>query len=441
MAAKAPTEVRIRAYNVGFGDCFLLTFRYGNGSERHMLMDFGTTSLSKKRGPKDMAQVAEQIREDCDGQLALVAVSHRHADHISGFAGRAGEIIAGLDIDLVLQPWTERPDLAPDATGPVPASPSGSGGRPSRALRSAVARLADMHRVAALVHQEAQLMKATGAAGGVPKTVIEQLEFLGAENLSNAEAVKNLSTMGRRRVYAHVGTKLSLGRTLPGVRIDVLGPPTLQQTRSIARQARTDPNEFWHLAAVTADAAMSVQPTRIFPDAPVAGHVPQEARWLIPKVNKMNAEELLGLVRILDDAMNNTSLILLIEIGETLILLPGDAQIENWRYALQEAPNAKETCARLAKTKVYKVGHHGSLNATPKQLLWEAFERLMVTEPEDARLVTVLSTLGSKHGSVSRGTEVPRKPLMDALTQRSRLITTQQDIKAKEFWRDVTIPL
>ena len=31
----------------------------------------------------------------------------------------------------------------------------------------------------------------------------------------------------------------------------------------------------------------------------------------------MNAEELLGLVRILDDAMNNTSLILLLQIGET----------------------------------------------------------------------------------------------------------------------------
>jgi hypothetical protein len=186
---------------------------------------------------------------------------------------------------------------------------------------------------------------------------------------------------------------------------------------------------------------LTAQSTPIFPDAPVASLVSQEARWLIPKVNRMNAEELLGLVRILDDAMNNTSLILLVEIGETLILLPGDAQIENWRYALQEAPNAKETSARLAKTKVYKVGHHGSLNATPKQLLWEAFERLAVTEPEDARLVTVLSTLGSKHGSVSRGTEVPRKPLVDALTQRSRFITTQKNIKIKQFWRDVTIPL
>jgi hypothetical protein len=441
MAANAPSEVRIRAYNVGFGDSFLLTFRYGASTERHMLMDFGTTSLPKIRGPKDLAQVAEQIREDCGGKLAVVAVSHRHTDHISGFAGEAGRIIAGLDIDLVVQPWTERPDLAPDATGPVPVNRSGSGARSARGMRSAVARLGDMHKVAALVRQEAQRMRVMGAASGVPKTVVDQLEFLGAENLSNAEAVKNLSILGRRRVYAHVGTKLLLGRRFPGVRIDVLGPPTLEQTKSIAKQARSDPSEFWHLAAGTADAVMTGQPTPIFPNAPIADHLPQEARWLIPKVNKMNAEELLGLVRILDDAMNNTSLILLLEIGETLILLPGDAQIENWRYALKEAPNATQTRARLAKTNVYKVGHHGSLNATPKQLLWEAFERLTVTAPDDARLITLLSTLGGKHGSVSRGTEVPRKALLDALNQHSRLITTQKGTTAKQFWRDVTIPI
>jgi hypothetical protein len=388
-----------------------------------------------------LVQVAEQIREDCGGKLALVVATHRHADHISGFGGEPGRIIAELDVDLVLQPWTEQPDLAPDATAPISDSPSvsGSKARPARAMRSAVARLEDMHVVAALVHQEAQRMRAVKGAGGVPKTVVDQLEFLGAENLSNAQAVKALRNLGRRRVYAHFGTKLPVGRRLPGVKINVLGPPTLEQSKSIARQAARDPNEFWHLAAATANAALTAQPTPIFPEAPIADRHPQEARWLIPKINKMSAEELLGLVRILDDAMNNTSLILLFEIGETLILFPGDAQIENWRYALQDAPNAKKTCTRLAKTSVYKVGHHGSLNATPKKLLWEAFERLKVTEPEDARLTTLLSTLAGKHGSTSRGTEVPRKTLLDALTQRSRLITTQKDTSAKQFWRDVTI--
>ena len=29
--AKAPKKVKIRTYNVGFGDCFLLSFDYGGG--------------------------------------------------------------------------------------------------------------------------------------------------------------------------------------------------------------------------------------------------------------------------------------------------------------------------------------------------------------------------------------------------------------------------
>ena len=39
-----PTSVQIRAYQVGFGDCFLVSFVYAKDS-RHVLIDFGTTEL------------------------------------------------------------------------------------------------------------------------------------------------------------------------------------------------------------------------------------------------------------------------------------------------------------------------------------------------------------------------------------------------------------
>ena len=46
----APVKLTIRAYQVGFGDCFLLTFQYPkNGkkddNERHVLIDFGSTGM------------------------------------------------------------------------------------------------------------------------------------------------------------------------------------------------------------------------------------------------------------------------------------------------------------------------------------------------------------------------------------------------------------
>jgi hypothetical protein len=56
-------------------------------------------------------------------------------------------------------------------------------------------------------------------------------------------------------------------------------------------------------------------------------------------------------------------------------------------------------------------------------------------------MVTLLSTLGGKHGSPSRGTEVPRMKLVDELARTTTFLTTAQGTTAKEFWRDVVLPL
>ena len=42
MATTTTRAMSLRAYQVGFGDCFLLSFEYGRG-ERHLLIDFGST--------------------------------------------------------------------------------------------------------------------------------------------------------------------------------------------------------------------------------------------------------------------------------------------------------------------------------------------------------------------------------------------------------------
>src|SRR5574341_1746718 len=102
----APESVRIRMYNVGFGDCFLLTFNYaapvGGRSERNLLVDCGT----KKRSPngETVARIAKQIHEDCGGggHLDVLVVTHRHQDHLSGFQGNASGFIDRLAPTLVI---------------------------------------------------------------------------------------------------------------------------------------------------------------------------------------------------------------------------------------------------------------------------------------------------------------------------------------------------
>jgi len=114
---KRPSSVTIRMYNVGFGDCFLMSFHYASG-DRHVLIDYGSTSAPKVGTANYMMDVAQDIQRACNGKLDVVVATHRHQDHISGFstAGSAtGKIIAALKPDHVIQPWTEDPAAEPAA--------------------------------------------------------------------------------------------------------------------------------------------------------------------------------------------------------------------------------------------------------------------------------------------------------------------------------------
>jgi hypothetical protein len=55
------------------------------------------------------------------------------------------------------------------------------------------------------------------------------------------------------------------------------------------------------------------------------------------------------------------------------LLFPGDAQIENWAYALSEPTDLHGMKKLLADVDLYKVGNHGSRNATPRTL-WDGFK-------------------------------------------------------------------
>ena len=134
--------------------------------------------------------------------------------------------------------------------------------------------------------------------------------------------------------------------------------------------------------------------------------------------------------------MNNTSVILLIQAGDRRLLFCGDAQIENWEYALSFAPDRKAILDLLREVDLYKVGHHGSRNATPRTLfnLW--------TEPttRDRAMTALMSTKpGVFPGKPGSGTEVPRQTLLTALRQRMPLHSTM-DLAAGASHVEVSAP-
>jgi hypothetical protein len=430
-----PDNLTIHVYQVGFGDCFLLTFHYpkqGTTEEsvRNILIDFGTSALPKGANTKLMLNVAKDIQSVCKNQLDAIIVSHRHLDHISGFTrskggNGTGDIIRGLKPGVVVQPWTEDPDAQKNATAPTAKNDPGSA-----SLRA----LANMQNVAASF-----LKQMNDLEGKLGKRRLTQLKFYGETNLKNSDAVKNLMSM-KKNVYVYHGSRSGLESILPGVTVHVLGPPTLKQSDAIRQERKKDQDEFWHLQAI-AGQRFTVGSPRLFPRATIyqkGSKPPPYARWLIPRMLAMRADQLLELVRILDDQMNNTSVILLFETANKKILFPGDAQIENWSYALKESPKAAALKTLLADTDFYKVGHHGSLNATPKTL-WGLFKHKGPNGKPD-RLMTVVSTREGKHGSVDKGTEVPRGKLVDELKKNSDYFTTQA-ITPKDLKKVITIPL
>lgn len=409
-----PKSLRIRMYNVGFGDCFLLSFAYSDTVRRHVLIDFGTTSAPDGVDGVLM-RVANDIRQETDGRLHAVIATHRHKDHISGFApkkggGGPGDIITSLKPEVVLLPWTEDPDAEEEARKPTRTS-----SRRGLHLR----QLNDMHAVAASVLRFANVAK-----DRLPKSVRDRLAFLGEDNIRNVEAVRNLLKMGRKRRFLYFGANPGLGRVLPGVKVSVLGPPTLEQSDSIRKQRTRDANEFWMLAAKSAAAATQPTDRQRVLFAPKYRQrdrdASEETRWLTERMARIQAEQMLGIVTVLDNAMNNTSLILLMEVNGKKLLFPGDAQIENWEFALSKPSVVRA----LSDVDVYKVGHHGSRNATPTRL-WNTFRRRSPEASEPQRLKTLLSTKRGKHGRTSENTEVPRRTLVDAMSHETTLYTTE----------------
>ncbi len=129
----------------------------------------------------------------------------------------------------------------------------------------------------------------------------------------------------------------------------------------------------------------------------------------------------------LDDHQNNTSLVLAIEMKETedVLLFVGDAEIGNWRswdkveWKIPSANGGEKTVTTeelLKKITFYKVGHHGSHNATLRERGLELMtsSKLVAAIPVDEEFAR------RPKGSGKKGWDMPAPKLKERLLEKTK---------------------
>jgi glyoxylase-like metal-dependent hydrolase (beta-lactamase superfamily II) len=196
-----PIKLGIRMYQVGFGDCFVLTFRYAaplaDGRDvRHILIDFGSTRPVGQT--KDLVPVATAIAEQTKGEIDVVVVTHRHKDHLSGFGPKEAPLLSmkpGFP-KLVVRSWTEHPRLDRAAKGPAAVAARNAAGPMDALVGRKSSEFVNSLRAAERFAVDLQAK----VQGAVPNSLPAELKQLVDDQISNKEAVDQLAASQGGRV-------------------------------------------------------------------------------------------------------------------------------------------------------------------------------------------------------------------------------------------------
>ena len=378
-------------YRVGFGDFFLLSLSKG-GTTKHILIDCGVHAANLGT----IGHAIKQLAQDTGKQLALVIMTHHHADHISGFASGQADF-KEFNVERVWMPWFE------DSTNAKAAA--------FQANITAVATHLQLQLAARGQDDEFRNMaeNITGvmtAAGGSNDVAIATLKGGFADPKTPVD-------------YYKAGDPATLPPSLVslGLTAKILGPPGPNQLDLVAQM---DNNTYQYLAA---DTNADAPPARIddvykatASDYPSEAFKLFSASKIASQIVAAQPDVLAAQAQKADNTINNQSLVVYFTFGGKTMLFAGDAQWGNWDNFLFDGANVDETTQLTSTSKAilstldfYKVGHHGSRNASP----------IPAVQGMPNGVVAMCSTQPGAYGSPDKNTEVPQAKLLAALETKT----------------------
>jgi beta-lactamase superfamily II metal-dependent hydrolase len=389
----ADETIRVRMYSIGFGDSFLVGFP-AKDRERLILIDCGVHNASK-RGADIPTEVIPDILAEAGAaggkpRLDVVVATHHHLDHVSGFRFEGWD---DVEVGEVWLPWTE------DPTDEVARKIRDRQSKQAAFLLGLAAADSKWETVRAVSENNAGYTNAAamttlhdGFAGEPQRFFLPQPDG-----------------QARARRFSPPG--------VPGLEVTVLGP---SRDESVIRDMNPPSSESYFRLGKDRMVALGGQnlPFDQFYVDPLdykaknAALVPPHTSDLknVAKAGRLDA---LALAVALEQATNGTSLVLALRFGDTTLLFPGDAQWGTWDRMLHDA----ESQEVLRSINFYKVGHHGSHNATPVSFV---SGYLQGTE---ASMVSVAPT------SIPSWKDIPRKPLLGEIEKRTAVLLDSDVIR------------
>jgi beta-lactamase superfamily II metal-dependent hydrolase len=421
--------LRIRMYRVGFGDFFLVTVPSPDGPQ-HILIDCGVTKGKTGKGDiHTIKSAVTHMAEETKGHLALIIATHRHMDHIIGFS-RCEDVFTKFTVDAIWMPLWETEYV--DEIVKFQAELTTLALDVQNQLAAAGSDDPDLENVRGILENATGMSPTEGPGGG-----------------TNAKSLNLLKTkLGVKPQYLCRGDtpRLPAALSAAGLEATILGPPPLDALEFMRlTDLKKGVGQYLGSAAVGGGGnqgfapfgpAWKAEPT----DYPLSAfrewaprNPPARPDWtrryderVEEVISQAQPAALMTAAKRLDDFLNNQSLVLLFTWNGKTLLFAGDAQAGNWEYWLYglDTPSKTTTgvtpspagASILANLDFYKVGHHGSTNATP----------IAAVAAMGTGFAAMCSTQADSFGSVQNDSEVPRGPLLDALEKKCALVRSDQ---------------
>jgi hypothetical protein len=444
-------------YRQGLGDCFLLTFQQKAKDAITMLIDCGLL-----QGTPNAKEIMQCVVEDIKGEMPFtrevdgdekpwidyVLLTHEHIDHISGFA-QAKAIFDEMHFGQVWAAWTE------DEGHPKYNDVRDRFKKQIAGLKAATLKMSTIPEMAGLKesidHIVEDFFEPTMLGVGSRMGRSETWEYAIGKSVDNPK-------------YCSPGDTFTI-EGLDDVRVYVLGPPLDYETFTKVdpppeETYRSEWNNFAlsdSFFAAVAESNEVFDPEMYEPfekhlkigetDAQSGSHYSKffiesygfddggENDWRRINNDWLNVTGNLALN--LDTFTNNTCLAIAIEFvkSKKVLLFPGDAQFANWiswQKLTFEVPDETDGKRQvkvddlLKQTVFYKVGHHGSHNATLKK---HGLERM--SNPDLMAMIPVDRKMARSKTSKTNpdGWEMPEENLYNRLKEltRGRVILADED--------------